>query len=72
MAQNIDWVFRQLGRTEKARFIEKNLDYASEEAVAEYVDTYFLGVARHLPIETLEAMLHSKEDQNKSNEAAGN
>ena len=72
MAQNIDWVFRQLGRTEKARFIEKNLDYASEEAVAEYVDTYFRGVARHLPRETLEAMLHSKEDQNKSNEAAGN
>ena len=72
MAQNIDWVFRQLGRTEKARFIEKNLEYASEQAIAEFVDTYFLGVARHLPIETLEAMLHSKENQNKSNEAAGN
>ena len=72
MAQNIDQVFRQLGRTEKARFIEKNLEYASEQAIAEFVDTYFLGVARHLPIETLEAMLHSKEDQNKSNEAAGN
>ena len=72
MAQNIDQAFRQLGRTEKARFIEKNLEYASEEAIAEFVDTYFLGVARHLPIETLEAMLHSKEDQNKSNEAAGN
>lgn len=72
MAQNIDQAFRQLGRTEKALFIEKNLEYASEQAIAEYVDTYFLGVARHLPIETLEAMLHSKEDQNKSNEAAGN
>ena len=72
MAQNIEQAFRQLGRTEKARFIEKNLEYASEQAIAEYVDTYFLGVARHLPIETLEAMLHSKEDQNKSNEAAGN
>ena len=72
MAQNIDQAFRQLGRNEKTRFIEKNLEYASEEAVAEYVDTYFLGVARHLPVETLEAMLHSKEDQNKSNEAAGN
>ena len=72
MAQKIDQAFRQLGRTEKARFIEKNLEYASEQAIAEFVDTYFLGVARHLPIETLEAMLHSKEDQNKSNEAAGN
>ena len=72
MAQNIEQAFRQLGRTEKARFIEKNLEYASEQAIAEYVDTYFLGVARHLPTETIEAMLHSKEDQNKSNEAAGN
>ena len=72
MAQNIDQAFRQLGRTEKARFIEKNLEYASERAIAEFVDTYFLGVARHLPIETLEAMLHSKEDKDKSNETAGN
>lgn len=72
MAQNIDQAFRQLGRTEKARFIEKNLEYASERAIAEYVDTYFLGVARHLPVETIEAMLHSKENQGKSNEAGGN
>lgn len=72
MAQNIDWVFRQLGRTEKARFIEKNLEYASERAIAEYVDTYFMGVARHLPEETLMAMLHMKEEENKSNDTAGN
>ncbi len=72
MAQNIEQAFRQLGRTEKARFIEKNLEYASEEAVAEYVDTYFLGVARHLPVETLEAMLHSKEEQIKSDGTASN
>ncbi len=72
MAQNIEQAFRQLGRTEKARFIEKNLEYASEEAVAEFVDTYFLGVARHLSTETLEAMLHSKEDQIKTNGTAGN
>ena len=72
MAQNIDWVFRQLGRSEKARFIEKNLEYASEQAIAEFVDTYFLGVARHLPIETLEGMLHSKEYESKSDETAGN
>lgn len=60
MAQSIDQTFRQLGRTEKARFIEKNLEYASEEAIAEYVDMYFLGVARHISKETLEAMLDSK------------
>ncbi len=72
MAQNIEQTFRQLGRTEKARFIEKNLEYASERAIAEYVDTYFLGVARHLPTETLEAMLHSKDDQIKTDGTASN
>lgn len=72
MAQNIEQAFRQLGRTEKARFIEKNLEYASEWAIAEYVDTYFMGVARHLSKETLEAMLHSKENQSKDNETADN
>ncbi len=72
MAQNIEQAFRQLGRTEKARFIEKNLEYASEEAVAEFVDTYFLGVARHLSVETLEAMLRSKEDQIETDGTAGN
>lgn len=46
MAQNINQAFRQLGRTEKAQFIEKNLEYASEWAIAEYVDTYFLGVGK--------------------------
>ncbi len=72
MAQSIEQVFRQLGRTEKALFIEKNLEYASEWAIAEYVDTYFLGVARHLPKETIEAMLHSKEKQSEEDGAAGN
>ncbi|MDE5978592.1 MAG: hypothetical protein K2L39_06840 [Muribaculaceae bacterium] len=72
MAQNIDWVFRQLGRTQKAQFIEAHLELASERAIAEYVDTYFLGVARHLSEETLIAMLHYKQEQSKSDETAGN
>lgn len=72
MAQNINQAFRQLGRTEKAQFIEKNLEYASEWAIAEYVDTYFLGVAKHLSEEILMAMLHYKQEQSKSNETAGN
>lgn len=71
MAQNIDWVFRQLGRTQKAQFIEAHLELASERAIAEYVDTYFLGVARHLSEETLMAMLHYKQEQSKSDETAG-
>ena len=72
MAQNINQAFRQLGRTEKAQFIEKNLEYASEWAIAEYVDTYFFGGAKHLSEETLMAMLHYKQEQSKSNETAGN
>lgn len=68
MAQNINQVFRQLGRTGKAQFIEKNLEYASELAIAEYVDTYFLGVAKHLSEETLMAMLHYKQEQTKNDE----
>lgn len=46
MAANIEMAFRQLSGTEKTQFIEKNLEYASEWAIAEYVDTYFLGVAK--------------------------
>ena len=72
MAQNIDMAFRQLGRTEKALFIEKNLEYASERAIAEYVDMYFMGVARHLPEETLMAMLHIKVEMDKTDGTAGN
>lgn len=72
MAQNIDWVFRQLGRTQKTQFIEAHLELVSERAIAEYVDTYFLGVARHLSEETLMAMLHYKQEQSKSDETAGN
>lgn len=71
MAQNINQVFRQLGRLEKAQFIEAHLELASERAIAEYVDTYFLGVAKHLPEETLMAMLQYKQEQPKDNEAAG-
>lgn len=72
MEQNINQVFRQLGRSEKTQFIEKNLEYASEWAIAEYVDTFFLGVAKHLPEETLMAMLHYKQEQSKNDETTDN
>lgn len=72
MAHNINQVFCQLGRTEKTQFIEAHLELASERAIAEYVDTYFLGVARHLPKETLMAMLHYKQEQGESDGTAGN
>lgn len=72
MAENIEWVFRQLGRTEKARFIKKNLEYASEQALAEYVERYPLGVARHIPKETLVAMIKAKNETEGDNETADN
>lgn len=72
MKQNIYQFFRQLGRTEKTQFIEAHLELASERAIAEYVDTYFLGVARHLPEETLMAMLHYKQEQNNGDKTTGN
>lgn len=71
MAENIEWVFRQLGRTGKARFIEKNLEYASEQAIAEYVEMYPLGVARYISKETLVAMLMAKNETEGSNGTAG-
>lgn len=72
MAQKFNQAFCQLGRTEKVQFIEAHLEFASERAIAEYVDTYFLGVARHLPEETIMAMLHYKQEQGKSDETGGN
>lgn len=72
MAENIEWVFRQLGRTAKARFVDKNLEYASEQAIAEYVEMYPLGVARYIPKDTLVAMLKAKNESEGNNETAGN
>lgn len=72
MKQNIYQFFRQLGRTEKTQFIEAHLELASERAIAEYVDVYFLGVARHLSEETLMAMLQYKQEQNNGDKTTGN
>lgn len=70
MAQNIEQAFRQLGGTEKTQFINKKIDYASERAVADYVEQYALGVARYLSEGTLVAMLQTKNNHNKTNETA--
>lgn len=40
----IEEVFRGLGRTEKAKFISQNIDYANADAVAEYVKAYLFDV----------------------------
>lgn len=40
----IEEAFRGLGRTEKAKFISQNIDYANADAVAEYVSAYLFDV----------------------------
>lgn len=55
--RELEKVFRQLGRTEKTRFINENIDYASEEAVAGYVERYPLGVFEYLPSTSLMARI---------------
>lgn len=40
----IEDAFRGLGRTEKAKFISQNINYANADAVAEYVSGYLFDV----------------------------
>ena len=40
----IEEAFRGLGRTEKAKFISQNIDYANEDAVAKYIRAYLFDV----------------------------
>ena len=40
----IEEVFRGLGRTEKAKFISQNIDYANADAVAKYTSAYLFVV----------------------------
>lgn len=60
MAQNIEIVFRQLGGTEKTKFINQKIEYASERVVAGYVEQYALGVSKYISEGTLIAMLNEK------------
>lgn len=40
----VEEAFRGLGRTEKAKFISQNIDYANANAVAQYVKAYLFDV----------------------------
>lgn len=42
----IEEAFRSLGRTEKAKFISQNIDYANADAVAGYVKAYLFDVLK--------------------------
>lgn len=40
----IEEAFRGLGRTEKAKFISQNIDYANADAVAKYISAYLFDI----------------------------
>ena len=40
----IEEAFRGLGRTEKAKFISQNIDYANADEVAKYTSAYLFDV----------------------------
>ncbi|MGR4859573.1 hypothetical protein [Bacteroides pyogenes] len=44
----IEEAFRGLGRTEKAKFVSQNIDYANAEAVAKYVSDYLFDVLKNV------------------------
>lgn len=45
---DIEKVFRGLGRTKKVEFVSENIEYASAHAVAEYVKDYLFDVLNDL------------------------
>lgn len=47
METDINNVFRQLSRTEKTKFINSKLNFASSKAIAEYARDYVLDMLEH-------------------------
>lgn len=60
MATDINTMFRQLSRTEKTKFINSKIDYASENAVAEYVGDYIFDVLKYADPNQVADYLRSK------------
>ena len=42
--ENINDLFYSLGRTKKVQFISENIQYASDEAVAEHIKSYLFDI----------------------------
>ena len=42
--ERINDLFLSLGRTKKVEFIDRNIDYASDRAIAKYVKSYLFDV----------------------------
>ena len=60
MVTDINSVFRQLSRTEKTKFVNSKIDYASEDAVAEYVAAYILDVLKYTDLKQVAEYLRVK------------
>lgn len=52
----IEEAFKNLGRTEKARFISQNIEYANAVAVASYVKGYLFDVLQDVGDDNYVAM----------------
>lgn len=52
----IEEVFRELGRTEKVKFISQNIDYANAVAVSNYVKGYLFDVLQDVGDDNYVAM----------------
>lgn len=60
MVRDINTIFRQLSRTEKTKFINSKIDYASENVVAEYVADYIFDVLKYADPKQVADYLRSK------------
>ncbi len=60
MATDINTLFRQLSRTEKTKFINSKIDYASEKAVGEYVEAYIFDVLEYADTNQVAEYLRGK------------
>lgn len=56
----IEEAFRGLGRTEKAKFISQNINYANADAVAEYVSGYLFDVLNDVRDDEIATYLREK------------
>lgn len=54
--KTIEESFRSLGRSEKANFISKNIDYANADVIAEYVRAYLFDVLKDVKDDEYVAM----------------
>lgn len=60
MEEKIEQAFRQLGRSSKAKFISTHIEYASADAVAQYVKSYLFDVLADVDDDYIATYLREK------------